>query len=174
MSDEFALARNKYKPERIRLLLIAESPPSSGGFFYFEETTGKDHLFRETMKALKLWPERRVMGSHLDKRLLLKEFRSRGFFLIDTCEEPIDQLMPSERKSRTLKGSANLVGVVRKLNPEHIIIVKKTVFAPVRDALLRSGLGGRILNSKPVPFPSHGNQRVYRRTLRRVVRRLDI
>ncbi len=42
----YSAAREAYRPERVRVLLIAESPPASGGFFYFPETIGKDHLFR--------------------------------------------------------------------------------------------------------------------------------
>ncbi len=59
--EKYRNAREAYKPERVRLLLIAESPPASGGYFYFEKTVGKDHLFRETMKALGLWPEEAVI-----------------------------------------------------------------------------------------------------------------
>ncbi len=56
MIDRYRAAREAYRPERVRVLFIAESPPASGGFFYFVETIGKDHLFRETMKAVALWP----------------------------------------------------------------------------------------------------------------------
>ncbi len=51
----YRAAREAYRPHRISVLFIAESPPTSGGYFYFEKTVGKDHLFRETMKALGLW-----------------------------------------------------------------------------------------------------------------------
>ncbi len=56
MIRRYRVAREAYRPERVRVLLIAESPPASGGFFYFPETIGKDHLFRQTMKAMGLWP----------------------------------------------------------------------------------------------------------------------
>jgi len=53
--DKYTVSRNKYKPNKVNVLLIAESPPSSGGYFYSETTIGKDHLFRETMKVLGFW-----------------------------------------------------------------------------------------------------------------------
>ncbi len=38
----YGAARDAYRPDRVPVLLIAESPPASGGFFYFPETIGKD------------------------------------------------------------------------------------------------------------------------------------
>src|SRR5437016_13338949 len=75
---DFNRARRKYRPHMIRFLLIAESPPSSGGFFYFRMTIGKDHLFRETMKALELWPRNRPMRRGVDKRSMRSEERRVG------------------------------------------------------------------------------------------------
>ena len=59
--NQYILARNKYKPDEVEILFIAESPPASGSYFYFPETTGKDSLFNSTMKALDLYPENKVM-----------------------------------------------------------------------------------------------------------------
>lgn len=169
MIRKYAKARNKYRPKRIRLLFIAESPPSSGGFFYFERTIGKDHLFRDTMKALQLWPENERMGKDLDKRELLRQFRSKGFFLIDTCQSPVDKLPHQDRRRAILSAIPRVIREVSELDPENIVIVKSTIFRPVRDALERSGLRDRILNKEPLPFPSHGNQRIFRRELRHLL-----
>jgi hypothetical protein len=57
------------------------------------------------------------------------------------------------------------------LDPDSIIIVKQTVFRPVYDALESIGLGARVLNRRPLPFPSHGNQRRFRTQLRRLIRK---
>src|SRR2546427_4925972 len=94
----FNRARRKYRPRKVRFLLIAESPPSSGGFFYFPTTIGKDHLFRETMKALDLWPKSEPMRRGVDKRSMLRRFLSMGFYLLDTCGPPLDRLSPLGRK----------------------------------------------------------------------------
>ena len=163
----FIRARRKYRPRKVHFLLIAESPPSSGGFFYFETTIGKDHLFRETMKALKFWPEGEPMRRGVDKRLMLRRFQTLGCYLLDTCTSPVDKLQPTERRKRVLSQTPRLVNDVIEANPYHILIVKSSIFNPVRVALRESGLMGRVLNSGPVPFPSHGNQRTYRTALRR-------
>jgi hypothetical protein len=98
MSQKYILARDNFKPlEGIEFLLIAESPPTSGGYFYFDRATGRDSLFRETMKALRLFPEDGVMSKGFDKGPLLKEFQLRGFFVVDIIYEPVDKLPPRER-----------------------------------------------------------------------------
>ncbi|TMI76424.1 hypothetical protein E6H11_00640 [Candidatus Bathyarchaeota archaeon] len=100
---------------------------------------------------------------------MLKRFRSIGFFLIDTCELPVDRLQPRQRRISTIQGASTLPHRVRELDPTRILIVKKTVFKPARQSLIEAGLGDRILNTKPLPFPSHGNQRKFRTMIRRLV-----
>ena len=169
LKNQYATARNKYRPTEVNVLLVAESPPSSGGYFYAEKAIGKDHLFRETMKALGLWPVDRPMRKGCDKRPMLEQFRSLGFFLIDACELPVDKMPPGQRRVSTAEGALTLPSKVKELDPGRIVIVKKTVFNPVRQALVMAGFEDRILNKKSLPFPSHGNQRKFRRMLKRLV-----
>jgi hypothetical protein len=161
----------EYRPDKIRFLLIAESPPSSGGFFYFATTIGKDHLFRETMKALEFWPINQPMRRGVDKRSMLRRFQTMGFYLLDTCVSPVDKMRPGDRRKTVLTQTPRLIKDVISANPFHIFIVKSSIFNPVSQALKESGFLPRLLNVRPVPFPSHGNQRVYRSTLRRAIRK---
>jgi hypothetical protein len=167
---DFSRARRKYRPRKVRFLLIAESPPSSGGFFYFGTTIGKDHLFRETMKALELWQRNEPMRRGVDKRSMLRRFQSMGFYLLDTCVSPVDKLRPIERKKAVSSQTPRLVNDVIEANPLNILIVKSSIFNPVSIALRESGLWSRVLNARPVPFPSHGNQRKYRSMFRQALR----
>jgi hypothetical protein len=165
----FKRARRKYRPHKVRLLLIAESPPSSGGFFYFPTTIGKDHLFRETMKALDLWPKNEPMRRGVDKQGMLRQFQLMGLYLLDTCNSPVDKLRPVQRREAVLQQIPRLVQDVIDLDPSHIFVVKSSIFNPVITALREHGLGSKILNSRPVPFPSHGNQRIYRSLMKRAL-----
>jgi len=165
----FDRARQKYRPRKVRFLLIAESPPSSGGFFYFPKTIGKDHLFRETMKALELWPKDEPMRRGVDKRSMLRHFQSMSLYLLDTCLFPVNKLSSIERRKAILQGVPRLAEDVAEANPLHIFIVKCSIFDPVTSALERSELWRRVLNKGPVPFPSHGNQRKYRSMLKRAL-----
>jgi len=168
---DFNRARRRYRPRKVKLLMIAESPPSSEGFFYFPTTIGKDHLFRETMKALEFWPINQPMRRGVDKRSMLRRFQTMGFYLLDTCLCPVDKMRPGDRRKTVLTQTPRLVKDVIKANPSHIFIVKSSIFNPVSQALKESGFLPRLLNVRPVPFPSHGNQRVYRSTLRRAIRK---
>ena len=167
----FTAARDQYRPGRVKLLWIAESPPTSGSYFYFQRTTGKDHLFRETMRAVGLWPEKEIMKKGLDKQSLLERFRSKGYFLIDTCSHPVDKLPDRERKRAILDGTSRIVQLVSELDPEGIIIVKSNIYEPVKHVLESSGFAGRILNQKPLPFPSHGRQQSYRIKINHIMRK---
>jgi hypothetical protein len=123
------------------------------------------------MKALELWPPTMPMGKNIDKRPFLERFRSRGFFLVDTCELPVDKLLPHERRKTIIREAPGLARRVQQLDPDQIIVVKKTVFPYACDALRRAGLLARILNRQPIPFPSHGNQKLYRWRIRRLIRK---
>src|SRR5436189_5868257 len=72
------VAERKYKPNRIRLLLVAESPPADEGrYFYFEDAPALDELFEEVCGVLfeeKPGP---------DQATALKELRRRGVFVVD-------------------------------------------------------------------------------------------
>ena len=170
--ESFRAARDQYRPNKVKLLWIAESPPTSGSYFYFQKTTGKDHLFRETMRAVGLWPAKEIMKKDVDKQALLENFRSKGFFLVDACSYPVDKLRDNERNRAILDGTARVVQMVSKLNPDGIIIVKSNIYAPVKRALESSGFAGKILNQKPLPFPSHGRQQSYRKKINDILREL--
>jgi hypothetical protein len=172
--ESFRAARDQYRPNKVKLLWIAESPPTSGSYFYFPKTNGKDHLFRETMRAVGMWPSKVVMKKGVDKRPLLQSFRSKGFFLIDTCSHPVDKLKDRERKRAILEGTSGVVELVSKLNPNGIIIVKSNIYDPVKRALESSGFAGKILNQKALPFPSHGRQQSYRKGISDILRKLRV
>jgi hypothetical protein len=121
------------------------------------------------MKALRFWPVNRPMKRGYDKRPMLKQFLSIGFFLIDTCELPVDKMQPKQRRIATAQGASTLPHRVRNLDPTRILILKKTVFKPASQSLIEAGFGDRILNTMPLPFPSHGNQRRFRTMIRRLV-----
>jgi hypothetical protein len=170
MSMNYILARDKFKPDDgLKFLLIVESPPASGGYFYFERATSKGGLFSETMKALGLFPEGSGVPKGFDKRPLLRQFQSQGFFVVDVSYEPVNSLPNHERKRVIMDEIPKLIGEVRKLDPQSIIIIKASIFEVVKEALEKAGFGKRILNHEALPFPSHGHQKIYRQKLRGLI-----
>jgi hypothetical protein len=123
------------------------------------------------MKALAFWPKDQPMRRGLDKRLMLREFRSMGFYLLDACVSPVDKLPPGERRTAVQNQTPRLVNEVIEADPSHIFIVKSSIFRHVTLALREAGMVSRVMNARPVPFPSHGNQRIYRFKLRHALRR---
>jgi len=171
--ESFRKARDRYRPTKVRLLWIAESPPTSGSYFYYQKTTGRDHLFRETMRAVGLWPMKEIMRKGVDKNPLLESFQSKGFFLIDTCSYPVDKLSNSERRRAVLDGTPGVVQMVSELTPNGIIIVKSNIYEPVKHALESGGFAGKILNQRPLGFPSHGRQEPYRKRINDILRKFS-
>jgi hypothetical protein len=168
-SSLFEKARREYRPSKIRLLIIAESPPSSGGFFYFPKTIGKDHLFRETMKTIGLWLHSAPMPRGVDKRPMLRSFQSMGFYLLDSSTDPVDKMPNHSRRESIQDQLPRLVKDVKRADPLNIVIVKSSIFGPVSSALEEAGFGSRVLNNQPIPFPSHGNQQKYRSMMKRLL-----
>lgn len=66
----YAERRARWQPDRVRLLLVAESAPDDGGdianrrFFYDDTLTSKDGLFREVVRALYDDP---LLGAFFDR-----------------------------------------------------------------------------------------------------------
>jgi hypothetical protein len=170
----FEKARLEYRPSKTRLLIIAESPPSSGGFFYFPKTIGKDHLFRETMKTIGLWPQSAQMPRGVDKNPLLRSFQSMGFYLLDASTNPVNQMPNRARREAIRAQLPRLMEDVKRAEPFNMVIVKSSIFGHVRSALEEAGFGSRVLNNRPIPFPSHGNQQKYRSMMKRLLDRAGL
>jgi hypothetical protein len=85
-----------------------------------------------------------------NKRELLKTLRDEGVFLIDVSPDPIWE------KAQLRERITDLVARVRALKPEHIILIKKSVWDVARWPLMEAGLP---LVDLPIPFPGSGQQR---------------
>ena len=94
LKENYAKARNKYKPSHISTLLIAEAPPCSlDRYFYFEDVKKQDSLFLEIMGVLYPDKKQRYLKSGRrteDKMDLLEMFKEDGYLLLDLYEVPDD------------------------------------------------------------------------------------
>jgi hypothetical protein len=137
-------AAERYRPNTIDTLLVAEAPPAaSDRYFYFETVTSHDHLFRHVCKV--------VLGKAPDrahKAAALQELKARGIFLIDLKPDPVDG-------SDLRLYVPDLVKRCKGLKPRRIILIKATVYEAAYDALLSAGLP--VVDER-VYFPSSGRQ----------------
>lgn len=151
--------RNRYKPARVRLLFVAESPPESADdkevrFFYNPRVERWDYLYRAVMKAV--FPNFEYHPDEKDQ--WLRTFRQHGYYLIDATDRPVNRCSPAERSRRMeaalTKKLREIAGLVSPTTP--IILIKKNVFAvfsgPLRDA------GYNVIHPSFLPFPSHSHE----------------
>lgn len=141
--------RKSYKPDRIKLLFIGESPPRSGNFFY-----NKGSLTNFTSRAFE-----KVFGRVFsDTQSFLIFFRLSGCYLEDICLEPVDKLSPKER-TMMLKGSVEYFSVrLKGYSPVAIVIVLKRIESHVKKALRKADIRCPIYT---LPFPGFGQQKNY-------------
>lgn len=170
----YADRRARWKPERVRLLLVAESAPDDGGdlsnrrFFYDDRLTRSDGLFREVVRALYDTPT--LVSGDGQKRPWLAQLQSDGVYLIDLATRPVNNHSPQERREVLEARIHETVALARDLRPDGIILVKKNVFellaVPMRQAALP------VLQDEFIPFPGSGQQKRFRESFAGAIRQL--
>ena len=164
-------AANKFKPYKIKILFIAESPPFKKDgeklrYFYFENVKGKDFLFRSIMGVLfpNEYEHFKIEGN---KILLLNKFKECGFFLIDACDYPINQ-----HKDRDYFINNDFPKLIKKIETlidedTKIILIKKNIFDLLFNRLKSKGFN--VINVEHLDFPSCGNQLKFKEKLKRLL-----
>lgn len=171
--NSYDTARQKYKPDHIKFLLIAESPPpapethSSRQFYYTDRIRKDDRLFTNTMRAL--YPEAvEASEDELEqyKEGWLNRFKVDGWYMIEALEQSQEhKVTKQQRQERIRQALPRLLDRVRELaEPDtRIILIKSNVFdvaaEPLRDA------GFKVLNHELVDYPGRYNQKAYREKL---------
>jgi len=151
-------AAEKYKPKKVRLLLVAEAPPcDTDRYFYFEDVDRHDWLFRYVWEGLTgEKPERDAKAEHL------AEMRRMGVFMVDLHEANISQ-------PKLAQLSPEVPGLVKRckaLKPERIVLIKSIVYDAAYAALLEAGLP--VVDAR-IPFPASGQQKKFLELFREAV-----
>ena len=140
MEDKRECLRRRYRPERIRLLFIGESPPASGRFFYRQDS-GLYRAIRDTF---------RVIDPSITDETFLEVFQNSGCYLIDACARPVDHLDVRARRAACLAGEPSLIRTLRRLQPAAIVTLLKSIRDNVRRAAAVGGCRGPIIE---LPYP---------------------
>lgn len=165
--------RQQYRPEHIKVLLIAESPPppahiqSSRQFYYTDRIRKDDRLFTNTIWAL--YPETaNLTEAELEDKKVewLRRFQADGWYMIEALEESQKhEVTKKQRQERIGDSIPRLIERIRELaEPDtKLILIKSNVYdkaaAPLREA------GFDVLNTELVDYPGHFNQKAYRAKL---------
>lgn len=132
--------RRRYRPAKVRLLFVGESPPASGRFFY-QADSGLYRAVRNTFAdAL----------PNLKDGDFLESFRDLGCYLVDLCGTPVDRMSKERRKKACADGEIVLARGIRKLQPEIVITVLRSISANVRRSLQKASWKGTLLE---LPYP---------------------
>ena len=140
MRDKRERLRRRYRPKRIRLLFIGESPPASGRFFY-QRDSGLYRAIRDTF---------RMVDPTVTDATFLEIFQRSGCYLIDACASPVDHLDARSRRMACRAGEAALTRRIRRLEPAGIVTLLKSIRSNVRRAAAQAGWRGPVLE---VPYP---------------------
>jgi hypothetical protein len=155
--------RRSFRPSRIQLLFIGESPPVSGRFFY----SGNSGLYRAMRAAFQ------NAYAKVDDENFLAVFRARGCYLTDLSREPVDHLDPPLRRAMRSDGEKFLAREFIRLQPTIIAPLLRSIADNVENAAARANWQGQILL-----FPYPGRWSHYReafiKALVPVIRRLKI
>lgn len=142
--------RQRYRPQRLRVLLIGESPPDPGSGarrFFYAPTLSHDNLFRGVARA--------VYGDAVDlhnKAAVLERLRADGFWLVDAVQQPINRTTSSARRRAIAAAVPQLVERCRQLAPERgVIICHGVVFGLAAPALRQADVP--VLHDAALPFP---------------------
>jgi hypothetical protein len=136
LKTQLEKARLKYKPDKVKYLLIAEAPPDSiERFFYYDNVDEKDYLFLGVTQSLypdlkdKFLASRR---SSVIKNEILLKLKSEGFYLLDLSEVPLSLLTVSLSSQLP-----TLIDKVKKVADKQtrIILIKVNVYDIVFHSL---------------------------------------
>ncbi|MHB1376945.1 MAG: hypothetical protein ACYCXB_05905 [Candidatus Humimicrobiaceae bacterium] len=149
--------RERFKPEKIKVLFIAESPPKNDTFFF----SAKGGFYSFTKQIFN-----ELFQEEIDKSTdFLHFFQNRGYFLDDLCHEPktYKEICEEIRENKNDKN-----GYIKKLqsrlityNPQAIIITPKEIDSFVRDAINQSNINLIPELIFTIPFPGMGSQNEY-------------
>lgn len=170
--------RQRFRPERVRLLLIAESPPQTVGdaplrHFYHPAGPPPDTLFRAVAPVL-LAEDRIEQGRSEAKERALERLAVGGFFLLDSAQCPVNRLLtPAARREATRRCAATvlreqLAGLPLAAGARICLVVRGTVPAAALPVLRELGLAGRVTAPEGLPFPGRwpGHREAFQQGLR--------
>lgn len=176
--DSYETTRLQYKPDRVRWLLIAESPPppdhigGSRHFYRADKIRQDDRLFLQTIRALYLeTAETLIDDLEKDKEKWLRRLQQDGVYMIEALEVSQQHKVEKKERQRLINESApRLIERVSELaDPQtNIILIKSNVFEMAAGPLREAGF--KVLNEKNVDYPGVFNQNAYRQKLGELVR----
>ena len=128
MVCEYRNLRDKYRPEKIKVLLIGESPPPKRNdvckFFYNSEDTSRNSICYRIATSCFKYPQ--LPWRQENKENFLLTFCSKGLFLVDLYEGDLSKIDSHKKEKELTKGAKALTDNIEDYNPDAIIVIKCT------------------------------------------------
>ncbi|MGI4749794.1 MAG: hypothetical protein ACRYFB_04095 [Janthinobacterium lividum] len=134
----------KYKPEKVKILLIGEAPGRVDKNFYL----GNINLYRTVYTAFK-----ELYNDFASVEEFLQFFKSTGCFLDHLSLEHADRSDMPKRKINRQQGIVGLSERLMVYQPETIIILMKALEKQVQQAITLSGIQS-IRQQATVSYPA--------------------
>jgi hypothetical protein len=132
--------RRRYRPADLRLLFVGEAPPASGRFFYNRDS-GLYRAIRDAFRAL---------DPGITDETFLSVFQNSGCYLIDLCPRPVDHLDRQSRRLAHLESEPSACQKIKKLQPQSIVILVRSIRRNVERAASCAGWHGCLTD---LPYP---------------------
>jgi hypothetical protein len=177
--SEYDTIRETYRPQHIKILVIAESQPPKpevGGSRHFYRTDKirlDDRLFINTIRAL--YPETMEIDQEdleKDKEQYLQRFMNDGWYMIESLETSLEHEVTKKQRQELIREHLpQLLERVRNLAEKDtkIILIKSNVFDVAAEPLKTAGF--TVLNTDLLDYPGRFNQRAYREKLAALARK---
>ncbi len=156
--NRYESLRQRYRPNRIDILLVGESRPAGRTFFYLANS----NLYYATHEAFQ-----RALGPMPPAEDFLRYLQQHGVWLYDLADTPVDRMKGRPRRSVVQARAGELVALLRETKPRLIVAIKKNLAATVRLALDEAGIPSDRL--RVLPFPLYQWRAEYVESLSRLL-----
>ena len=149
-----ATSTQKYRPEKVRILFIAESPPGAPDrHFYFEDVSRADTLWVQTTRAL--YPEEfgETAQERKQKGAWLVRFQQDGYWMLEAVPHPIDK---KKKETQIRENTERVLAEIQAAAPEHVVLIATPVYKVLQQPLVEAGIS--LPQPLAVPFPGRGQQ----------------
>lgn len=170
LKKQLEKARQKYKPETVKYLLVAEAPPDSlERFFYYDDVRQHDYLFLGVAEALypKLKEQFLLSGRSSEiKNTILQTLQQDSFYLLDLSELPLS-LLETDLQSQ-LPSLVDKINSVADDNTQ-IILIKANVY-DIAFYYLKQKFKNVI--DQRITFPGQGGQRKFQDEFKQALKKV--
>ena len=125
--------RDAYRPRRVKALFVGESSPAQGTHFY----RANSNLYRATRAA---FAEAFGEDTVLSGERFLRLFATKGCWLVDLADRPVNQLPSKGRKQAVSAGIPRLAELIAEIRPKHVVVVKSDIAKSVETAIEMAGV----------------------------------